>query len=227
MKFHTGEAVPGREGNAGQLLIFDLDGTLIDSRKDLATSVNLMRRHYGLDPLPMDRIVGFIGDGVRSLVERSLAGTGIGVDEAIAVQRPLYRAHLNDETTLYEGVAGGLQRLHAAGHALAVATNKPVDATEMILVNLGIRKLFACVYGGGAGFALKPDPAMVFDAMKRTGVPAADTWLVGDNHTDIEAARRAGVKSIYAAWGFGERNALSADRDARSFAEITAMFSPQ
>jgi len=207
-----------------QLLIFDLDGTLIDSRKDLATSVNLMRSHYGLPPLPIDSIIGFIGDGVRSLVARSLVGTGLDVDEAVSVQRPIYRAHLHDETTLYDGVDEGLRKLHAAGHTLVVATNKPADATEIILVHFGIRPLFSRVYGGGSGLALKPDPEMVSDAMNITGFAAVDTWMIGDNHTDLEAAHRAGVRSVFAGYGFGQRNVQRSDREARSFDEIVGIF---
>ena len=207
-----------------QLLIFDLDGTLIDSRRDLATAVNLMRRHFGLAPLPLDTITAFVGDGVRMLVTRALEGTAVDVGEALQVQGPLYRAHLTDETTLYPGVLEGLHALARAGHTLAVATNKPVDATETILAHFQIRPLFGAVMGGGSTPHLKPDPESILAIMRIAGFPASDTWVVGDNHTDLAAARRAGVRSIFLTYGIGRQADENATLTLAAFADLTRLF---
>jgi phosphoglycolate phosphatase len=209
-----------------QLLIFDLDGTLIDSRHDLAASVNAMRRHFGLSPLPVETVTGLIGDGVRSLVARALTGSRVNVDEAATIQMAHYRAHAAEATTLYPGVEHGLRRLHAAGHLLAVATNKPRDATELILTHFGIRPLFRAVRAGGGPEPFKPDPAMVLSLMAECGAEPRTTWVIGDNHTDLEAARRAGVRSVFAAYGFGTADAAGADFLAGAFSEIAEHFAP-
>ncbi len=97
-----------------QLLIFDLDGTLIDSRRDLAAGINHMRAHYGLEPLPLETVVGYIGNGVRRLVEGSLQGAEVDIDEALRINKAYYYSHLTVHTALYEGVAEGVRRLAAA-----------------------------------------------------------------------------------------------------------------
>lgn len=206
-----------------QLLIFDLDGTLIDSRKDLATAVNLMRQHFGLPPIPVEQVVRYIGDGVRMLVTRSLEGASVDIEDALRVQGPLYRQHLADETVLYPGVHAGLLALHAAGHVLAMATNKPVDASETILTHFGIRPFFALVLGGGSTAKLKPAPDMIQTIMDSTGIPAADTWIIGDNHTDLECARRAGVRSVFCSYGFGNRGSETPFATIASFDELAGV----
>ena len=132
-----------------QLLIFDLDGTLADTRADLATGINLMRKHYGLPPLDMETVTGFVGDGIRKLVERSLQGAAVDLDEALELDRRYYREHMLDRTVLYPGVADGLHKLSAEGHALAVLTNKPGEPARTILKHLGAEKLFFRIAGGG------------------------------------------------------------------------------
>lgn len=206
------------------LLVFDLDGTLIDSRADLATAVNLMRKHYGLPPLPLDTITAYVGNGLRMLVTRALAGTSINVEDAVRVQKPLYLAHMYDETALYPGVLATLQQLRQAGHTLAIATNKPVDACEDILKHFGIRDLFDKVMGGGSTPNLKPDPEMITTLMAATGFSAADTWVIGDNYTDLECARRAGAGSVFCAFGFGDPRGETPKQTIHSFAELLRLF---
>ena len=207
-----------------QLLVFDLDGTLIDSRADLATAVNLMRRHYGLPPLPLDTVTAFIGNGVRVLVTRALQGTSVDVDEALSIQGPLYRAHLVDETVLYPGVFDVLHQLHQAGHTLAIATNKPIDACEIVLTHFRIRPLFTKVLGGGSTTNLKPHPEVVETIMAGTGFGAGDTWVIGDNDTDLECARRAGARSVFCAFGIGDRRAETPTVTIQSFEELARLF---
>ncbi len=186
------------------LFIFDLDGTLVDSRRDIATAMNRVRARHGLPPLPVETVSRYVGDGVRRLVERSLAGVDADIDEAVALQNELYRQHLHDETTLYPGVRDGLQALGRAGHRLAVATNKEHVACETILTHFGIRPLFgAGVIGGGMGARLKPDPDMIARLMRAAGADPGDTWMVGDHETDIRSAKAAGVSSVFLESGIG------------------------
>lgn len=207
-----------------KLIIFDLDGTLIDSCRDLATAVNEMRRHFALPPLAVETITGYVGNGVRLLVTRALQGTGIDVEEALRVQAPIYRAHIVDQTSLYPGVHAGLLRLREKGHVLAVATNKPAEACELILKHFGIRDLFISVLAGGSFPVLKPEPDMILDIMATAGMPPADTWVVGDNYTDLESARRAGARSIFLTYGYGEPGNETPTLRCKSFDEVVAVF---
>lgn len=206
------------------LLILDLDGTMIDSRRDLASAVNLVRRHYGLPDLPVEQVVGFIGDGVRNLIRRSLAGISVDLDEAVDLQRKFYREHMYDETTLYPGVEKGLRELNTGGCVLAAASNKMADSCERILEHFGIRDLFQQVSGDGTGVKLKPHPEMFLRIMAKAGMPADKTWAIGDNHTDLEAARRAGIKSIFLTYGFGSAGTEKPDKVCSSFDEFVGMF---
>lgn len=189
--------------NSRKLIIFDLDGTLVDSCVDLATAVNLMRAHFGLPALPMEMIRGFVGNGVKMLVARALQGTSIDVEEALKIQMPIYRAHAVDQTTLYPGVYAGLKRLREQGHILAVATNKPAESCDLILTHLGIFDWFVAVLAAGRYPVLKPAPDMIQSIMTTTNMAPANTWVVGDNYTDMEAARRAEVKSLFVTYGYG------------------------
>lgn len=189
--------------DSGKLIIFDLDGTLVDSCADLATAVNLMRAHFGLPPIALETIRGYVGNGVRALVTRALQGARVDVDEALKIQAPLYRAHIVDQTTLYPGVFEGLKRLRERGHLLAVATNKPAEPCDLILTHLGIMEWFIAVLAAGRCPVLKPEPDMILNIMAAAGVTPENTWVVGDNYTDLEAARRAGVKSVFVTYGYG------------------------
>jgi|APCry1669188970_1035186.scaffolds.fasta_scaffold27297_2 phosphoglycolate phosphatase len=205
------------------LLIFDLDGTLIDSRNDLATAVNLVRCHYGLPPLTPEAVGRYVGDGIRNLVKRSLEGAHADLDEAVGLQRKFYSEHMHDVTTLYPGVESGLRELHGRGFTLAAASNKQAAFCERILEHFKIRALFSHVAGDGNSPDLKPHPGMFLDIMKRVGATASCTWAIGDNHTDLEAARRAGIRSVFMTYGFGVAGAEKPDRLCSSFGELVAM----
>ncbi|MBN2703535.1 MAG: HAD-IA family hydrolase [Pontiellaceae bacterium] len=206
------------------LLIFDLDGTLIDSRADLAEGINHMRAHYGLDPLPVEVIGGYVGDGVRKLVERSLQDPDVDLDEALEINEQYYRENLTVHTTLYPGVAEGLQRLKNAGHQLAVLTNKPGDPSREILKHFALDHLFAAIIGGGDIAQLKPEPEGIFRCAELAGVPLERVWMVGDHYTDLSVARNAGVKSAFVCYGFGEERGFKPDHYFASFAELSQFF---
>lgn len=207
-----------------QLLIFDLDGTLIDSREDLAAGINHMRIHFGLDPLSLETVVGYIGNGVRRLVEGSLQGAAINVDEALQINKEYYYSHLTAHTVLYDGVEQGIRRLVAAGQTLAVLTNKPGDPSRQILEYFGIGDFFEVIIGGGDVETLKPDPEGALRCMEVAGAEAANTWMIGDHWTDLAAADHAGTKSAFVRYGFGEECGYKPDVYFASFSELVGYF---
>ena len=168
--------------------------------------------------------VGHVGNGGRVLLERCMADTGVEIDAAYARWKTHYREHLTVETTLYPGVADGLRALAAAGHTLAVATNKPQAASDLIIRFFGLEPLLYAVLGGGGPCALKPDPAMIETLMTQTGIAADRTWMIGDNYTDLECARRAGVRSLFLTYGYGETRGETPTLTLNSFADVTAKF---
>jgi len=201
-------------------VIFDLDGTLIDSREDLATGVNLTRKDFGLEPLSLDVIVSYVGDGVRKLCERALQGTGVTLDDALPHMRKHYGEHLLEKTQLYPGVAETLQQLQKQGCELAILTNKPIEHTRRLADNFKITGYFREVIGFGSGFALKPDPEAIAHLLAVTGCKADHAYMVGDHHTDMEAGRRAGVNRVFAEWGFGNLLTESFEFSAKTFPEL-------
>ena len=185
-------------------ILFDLDGTLIDSRADLATGVNLTRGDLGLAPLAPGVIAGFVGDGVRKLLTRALPECPERLEQALELNHRHYCDHLLDATTLYPGTLNALARLQAQGWRLAVVTNKPRAFTDLILAGLGLAPLLAAVVAGGDGPALKPDPAPLLQALAACGGEPGSSWMVGDQCTDLEAGRRAGLRRCFCTFGFGE-----------------------
>lgn len=207
-----------------QLLIFDLDGTLADTRADLATGINLMRAHYGLPALPLADVESYVGDGIRKLVERALQGADVNIDEAVALNRKFYTEHMLDETALYPGVTEGLKKLAAGGHRLAVLSNKPGDPSRIILKHLGVDGLFFRIIGGGDLPNLKPAPDGILALMKESGITAQNTWMLGDHHTDLEVAHNAGVKSGFVTYGIGHPGKFTADQVWNGFGELVDFF---
>jgi len=207
-----------------KLLIFDLDGTLIDSRADLTAAINRMRADFGLEPLGLDTVGGFVGNGARKLVERSIAGTGLDAEKALEVYLDHYAEHMTDLTIPYPGVAEGLTTLSEAGFRMAVLSNKPGDASRAILSSFGFANHMEPILGGGDLPALKPAPDGVFACMEAAGSNADSTWMIGDHHTDLAVAENAGVKSGFAAYGFGEARGLVPTRSFASFRELTEFF---
>lgn len=197
------------------LIAFDLDGTLVDSGRDLATGVNRMLGWCGAAPLAEAEVVGMVGDGASVLVRRALAAAGIDPDYPGALDRFLaeYDACLLDCTRPYDGIPEILQRLGGACR-LAVLTNKPTDATGRILEALDLRRYFGAVLGADSPFGRKPDPAGLEHLMRQAGASRDRTLLVGDSPIDLETARRAGTHICLARYGFGfrfERGAFRGD----------------
>jgi phosphoglycolate phosphatase len=186
------------------LLIFDLDGTLIDSRLDLVHAVNATRAQSGRGPLPHEQISSFVGNGAPVLVKRVMGpeASDEEVERALEFFLDYYRHHALDYTVLYPGVRESLDRLHAAGAKLAVLTNKPVRISRRIMEGLGVSPLFFRIYGGNSFEHKKPHRIGIDTLRTEAGSPAEETWMVGDSYVDIQTARNAGVASCGVTYGF-------------------------
>jgi phosphoglycolate phosphatase len=169
-------------------------------------------------------VVGYIGNGVQRLVEGALQGSDADVDEALRINKEYYYSHLTVHTTLYEGVKQGVRRLTAAGHKLAVLTNKPGDPSRLILEYFGIGDSFAAIIGGGDVENLKPEPDGVHRCMEIAEADAANTWMIGDHYTDLAAADKAGIKCAFVQYGFGEERGCKPDVYFASFSELVGYF---
>jgi len=186
------------------LVIFDLDGTLIDSRLDLAHSVNAMRRHMGLGPLEFETVYQYVGRGAPVLIRRSLGEQApeSEVQRGLAFFLQYYGQHALDYTTLYPGVKESLERLQKAGKKLAVLTNKPTAVTRTILDGLGAGEYFFQVYGGDSLPAKKPNPLGIEKLREQSGTERSATVMVGDSSVDVETARNAQVACCGVTYGF-------------------------
>jgi phosphoglycolate phosphatase len=186
-----------------ELFVFDLDGTLIDSKLDLANSVNAMRSWFGLEPLPLDLVSSYVGNGAPMLVRRALpAANEERLADGLKYFLAYYREHMLDATTLYRGVQDGLDRLHDAGKSLAVLTNKPVRFSVSLLEGLGLDHHFFRIYGGNSFVEKKPNPVGLEALMRERGIPAAQTVMVGDSSVDVLTARNACALACGVSWGF-------------------------
>jgi phosphoglycolate phosphatase len=186
-----------------KLIVFDLDGTLIDSAEDIARSVNEMLQTRGRAPLPHDRIRSYVGDGVRKLMERSLGEAGPSeIESASESYLAIYRRRLLETTRAYPGVEETLDELGHRALSLAVLTNKPLRESEAILEGLGLARHFRSVCGGDSFERKKPDPMGVFFLMDRARARPEETLLVGDSVVDLRTARNAGVGSCLVSYGF-------------------------
>lgn len=186
-----------------KLLIFDLDGTLIDSAQDLALSVNAMREQMGLPRLRHEEIATFIGHGVLNLVRRSLGEQAPEekVQEALNFFLAYYREHMLDNTVPYPGVVPALNELK--DRHLAVLTNKPIRFSELILQGLGMADYFRYIYGGNSFEQKKPDPIGALRLMSDLQVPPREAMIIGDSDTDVLTGRNAGIWTCGVTYGFG------------------------
>jgi phosphoglycolate phosphatase len=206
------------------LLIFDLDGTLIDSRIDLANSVNATRDSMGLLPLNNETVYSYVGNGVPVLIKRALGEGATEHDLARAQEFFLtyYRSHMLDFTTLYPGTSEALSRLNEAGVKLAVLTNKPVRFSQAIVEGLGIAPYFLHVYGGNSFEQKKPHPMGIETLMAECGAERETTVMVGDSAVDVQTARNACVHAWGVSYGFQPETFAAHPPDwmAHSMAEV-------
>jgi phosphoglycolate phosphatase len=186
-----------------RLLVFDLDGTLVDSSRDLAAATNaaLQRLAPGTAPIPLDAVISFVGEGARVLVERSLRHSRLelSADDVLPVFLECYAERLLDTTRLYPGIAEALDALRPL--TLAVLTNKPGPFSRTILESLGVAKRFARIWGAGDVATRKPDPSGLLRLIEELAAEPGETVMIGDSATDVATARAAGVKAVGVAWG--------------------------
>lgn len=208
------------------IVVFDLDGTLVDTLPDLAGAVNRHLAGRGLAPLAAAAVAAMVGDGVRVLLTRALAARGAAPDEAAFARFAAdYAAHADDASRLFPGAAETLGALAGSGWALAVCTNKPLAPARALLAALGVLDRFAAVGAGDSFAARKPDPRHLAATIAAAGGDRAPgAVMVGDHANDIAAARGLGIPAIFAAWGYGApAMAEGAAAIARSFAEVPAL----
>ena len=190
-----------------RLLVFDLDGTLIDSGADLCASVNAMLQHFDRSPLPDAVISTYIGDGAARLVSRSLGDPAdqAFLDSALAYFLDYYREHKLDHTYVYPGVFAALDSLRlepgGAPRSMACLTNKPIGPSLAICEALGLSPYFFRTYGGNSFATKKPDPEGLVALMREAGVTAQETLMIGDSDVDILTARNAGTWSMGCSYG--------------------------
>jgi phosphoglycolate phosphatase len=217
-----------------RLLIFDLDGTLIDSRLDLIHSVNAMLRHLGRPALPGDVIASYVGDGAPMLVRRALGDPDDQslVQTAIDYFMAYYREHKLDHTHVYDGIMEALATIQRVADGqlrqMAVLSNKPVGPSRAIVEALGMKDFFFEVYGGNSFPTKKPDPLGARQLMAQAGCRPEETLLIGDSSNDILTARNAGLWSLGVTYGFAPQSLALTPPDIsidhpRELAEVVAI----
>jgi len=206
-------------------LIFDLDGTLIDSKQDLIRSVNAMLVEMGREPLHEDTVSSYIGHGAPRLVARALGNgaTEVDCERALKFFLAHYEEHKLDATRAYPGVAEALEELRE--FPKAVLTNKPVRVSRKILEGLGLAKYFRAVYGGNSFETKKPDPLGAKKILEELKAAPAEALMVGDSAVDVETARNAGTLAAVVNYGFGtyDREAHPADIYLDRLTELAAL----
>ena len=198
-----------------KLVIFDLDGTLIDSRLDLVHSVNAALRHIGRPELPDDVIASYVGDGAPILIQRALGGEVVEeslIRQGLEFFLSYYRAHKLDHTTVYAGIpealaaiqgsANGESRNGASPRKMAILSNKPVVPSRAIVDALGLGQFFSQVYGGNSFASKKPDPEGARKLLEEYGVQPHQAAMIGDSHVDVDTGRNAGLFTIGVTYGF-------------------------
>ena len=210
----VGESMDKQNGynHAMKTALFDLDGTLTDTRADLTLAVNLTRADYGLEPVEQDVVVANVGNGVKPLIEGLFDPLPESYELILKRYKGYYAEHFLDNTTFYPGVENTIKTLHAAGWNLGVVTNKPALFATPILEGLGVAHLFGAIVGAGDCEKMKPDPQPLYLAAEKMGVILdATDWMIGDHITDLDSGKRAGLQTCFCEFGMGESHGSSYD----------------
>jgi len=205
--------------------VFDLDGTLIDSKMDLVNSVNAMLRETGRAELPGELVASYVGYGAPQLIASALGPAATDEDrrEGLAIFLRHYDAKKLEQTRAYPGVVEGLHQLGAT--PMAVLSNKPAKPSLEILQRLDLAKYFRAIYGGDSFAKKKPDPRGALAILMECGVPPEHAAMVGDSDVDVQTARNAGMLAIGVKYGFGQRDsqAVPADLYVDTLGELTRL----
>ncbi len=188
-----------------RLIVFDLDGTLINSLEDLADSANHVLELHGFPIHPVDAYRYFVGDGVRKLIERILPAeerTDTRIEQCKAEFVDYYKIHMEDKTVVYEGITELLKALKTRGLKIAVATNKVHVAVEPLMAKYFPNIRFDSMIGQREGIPVKPAPQIMYDILNETGCQPSDTLHIGDTATDMQLAQNAGVTPVGVLWGY-------------------------
>lgn len=209
---------PGNVPELPRAVLFDLDGTLIDSAPDLRASINILLRQHGLGPLSLEQVRGMIGNGIGTLVERAFDScghplAGEELDAGHAAMLDIYGGHLTTFTKPMPGARAAIRSLHAEGFRVGVVTNKQQAAAERILDHFALSPFLGTVIGGNPGTNPKPAPDMLLRALDRLGVEPGNAVMVGDSGIDIEAAHRAGLPAVVVLNGYMRSSEEVGDAD--------------
>lgn len=221
-----------------QLLIFDLDGTLVDSAPDLANAINQMLKVLGLTVFPNEQIRSWVGNGAQVLVERALSGSSTispNLDRDIAAQAlstflAIYRENVCIDSVLYPDVLETLNALQLRQYRMAIVTNKPVEFVEPILQKLGLAGVFETVLGGDSLSAKKPDPMPLNHLSQTLAIAPAQCLMIGDSKNDIVAAKNANIESVGLTYGYNYGEDISTyqpDFIAHEFGQLLSCLAPQ
>lgn len=194
-----------------KLLIFDLDGTLVNSIADLAEATNYALKKHGYPVHDEEKYNYFVGDGVLKLIERALPEEDRTEERILALRKEFsqyYDVHYKDKTRPYDGIPEVLKKLRDSGYQLAVASNKPDEFTKVI-VNHFFPETFSCIQGGLDGVPKKPDPQIVFSILEKFSVSPGECLFIGDTNVDILTGKNAGLHTIGCLWGFRDYEELS------------------
>jgi len=215
------------------LVIFDLDGTLVDTAPDIAGALAAALSPIGVATPALAVVKEMVGDGARELIRRALARANVDgdgdLDALHATFLAHYRAHVSDRSAVYPGITEALAALRAAGVASAVLTNKPGDIARRLLGDLGLADRFVATIGDGDGFARKPDPAAALSLIAVARTQPERTAVVGDGLPDVRMARALGARAIAASWGYAAPDRLAAESPdvlASTPADATAYLLP-
>lgn len=199
-------SISGQDGTAWpRAVIFDLDGTLIDSAPDIASALNEVLQRRGLAPFPLERVKEMIGGGIPTLIRRALEAHGVQPDDIqplVADMLMVYAARATELTVPFDGAEDLLGRLASDSIKLAICTNKNQEITDIILRDLGLARYFSAIVGARHGLPRKPDPAKLHLILGEFGLAAADAVLIGDSGADAGAAKAAGMTLVLAEFGY-------------------------